>query len=197
MNRIFGGMFDCVKRKKGYFVLLIILSVLAIVLGVIAAVNFDDTLTIDLAHIAYIKFLAGNCGFASMIFGLLLSLVVFFLVIIICHFKTFLMPLGIVFYLYLVYSQAVIFMSIIIIYGIFNCIILAVLLLVYSLLVWAIFLLIMCETLCLTNSSGYFKSCCSPKESKTIIYLICLIVLTLIFSLVLTILKNYVILLIF
>ena len=198
MNRIFGGLFECVKRKKGYFVFLLLLSVLAIVLGVIAAVNFSgETFTIDLSHIAYIKFLGGHCGFASMIFGLILSLLVFFIVILLCHWKTFLLPFGIVFYLYLVYSQAVVFMSIIITYGIFNCIILVMLLLIYSLFVWFVFMLIMCELLCYLNTNNYFKSCFSFGFSKVLIYLIMLILLTLIYSLILIILKNYVILLIF
>lgn len=198
MNVFFGGLFECVKRKKGYFVTLIFLSVVAIVLGVVAAVNFGgEVFVIDLSNIAYIKFLQGDCGFMSMMFGLLLSLLVFFAVVLICHWKSFLLPLGIMFYLYLVYSQAVIFMSIILIYGILNCIILAILLLVYSLLVWSLFLFILCELLCNTNLHGYFKTCFSFRESKVLIYVIGLVVLNLIFSLILTILKNYVILLIF
>lgn len=198
MNKIFGGIFDCLKRKRGYCLILILLSVVAIVLGVVAAVNFGGGIfTIDLSNIAYMRFLKGDSGFASMIFGLLLSLLVFFVVILICHWKPFLVPLGLVFYLYLVYSQAVIFMGIILIYGILNCIILAVLLLVYSVMIWAIFLLILCELLSHVNTVNYFKSCFSTNESKLLIYLIFLIVATLIFSLILTILKNYVILLIF
>lgn len=197
MGHIFGGLFDCVKRKKGYCLFLIFLSVVAIVLGVIAAINFGSVLTIDLSHISYIKFLSGNCSFASMLFGLLLSLIVFFCVILLCHWKKFLLPFAVVFYLYLVYSQAVVFMSIVLIYGIFNCIILAVLLLAYSIMVWTIFLLLMCEFLWLNKSYSYFKTCFSLKESKVLIYLFFLCILVILFSLILTILKNYVILLIF
>ena len=198
MNNVFSGLFDCVKRKKGYFVILIILSVVAVVLGIIAAVNFGGGIfDIDLSNIAYIRFLQDDSSFMSMLFGLLLSLLIFFAIILLCHYKAFLLPLGLLFYLYLVYSQAVIFMSIILIYGILNCIILVVLLFVYSLLVWAFFLFILCEISCFTNIRGYFRACFSLRNSKTIIFLIGLLVLTIIFSIVLTILKNYVILLIF
>jgi hypothetical protein len=198
MNKIFGGMFNSIKRKKGYFIILLLLSVVAVVLGVIAAINFGGGIfDIDLSNIAYIRFLKGNCGFMSMMFGLILSLLVFLVVILICHWKSFLLPLGIVFYLYLVYSQAVIFVGIITIYGFLNCIILAVLLLVYSLLIWSVFLIIMCELSCLVNSHNYFKSCFSIRESNIILFLIFILILTLIFSLILMILKNYVILLIF
>ena len=198
MTISFGGLIDCVKRKKGYFVLLILFSLVAIVLGVIAAINFGGgVFSIDLSNIAYIRFLKGDCGFMSMVFGMILSLLVFFAVCLICHSKSWLLPLGFLFYLYLVYSQAVIFMSIILIYGILNCIILVVLLLVYSLLVWAIFLLFLCETSCCTNQHGYFKTCFSFKESKVLLFLLILVVLTFVFALILSILKNYVILLIF
>lgn len=198
MNINLGGVFECVKRKKGYFVLLILFSLVAIVLGVIAAINFGGgVFSIDLSNIAYIRFLKGDCGFMSMLFGLILSLVVFFIVCVFCHSKSWLLPLGFIFYLYLVYSQAVIFMSIILIYGILNCIILVVLLLVYSLLVWALFLTLLCEISCFTNQHSYFKSCFSFKESRALLFLLGLIVLTFIFALILSILKSYVILLIF
>ena len=120
MSIFFNGLFACVKRKRGYFVILLLLSILAIILGVVAAVNFGGgVFAVDLSNIAYIKFLKKDCGFMSMLFGLILSLMVFFLVIVFCHSKTFLTLLGILFYLYLVYSQAVVFMSIILIYGIY------------------------------------------------------------------------------
>lgn len=198
MNIFLGGLFDCVKRKKGYFIILILLSLLAIILGVVASINFGGGIfTIDLSNIAYIRFLKKEVGFMSMVFGLIISLMVFFIVVIICHSKIFLTPLAILFYLYLVYSQAVVFMSIILIYGILNCIILVVLLLVYTLIIWGLFLLILCEISCFTNSQGYFKTCFSPKESKVIIYLSCLFAVTFIFALILIVLRNYVVLLIF
>ena len=198
MKSFFGGMFDCIKRKRGYFLILILLSIVAVVLGVVAAVNFGGGIfDIDLSNIAYMRFLKGDSGFVSMIFGLMLSLMVFFFVILLCNWKAFLLPLGLLFYLYLVYSQAVIFIGIILIYGILNCIILAVLLLVYSLIIWMIFLLIMCELFDYINAFSYFRTCFTPKQSKIVLYLISMLVVTFIFCLMLLILKNYVILLIF
>ncbi len=194
---IFYGLFDCVKRKKGYFCCLLLLSLLAVVLGVIAAVNFGGgVFAVDLSNIAYIKFLKGG-GFVTMIFGLILSLTVFFLVILICNCKPFLMPLGVLFYLYLVYSQAVILMSIILIYGILNCIILVILLLVYTLIIWAMFLCVLCELSCFCGQTGYFRNCFSFKNSKVMLYVCGLYLLTFIFAMILLILKSYVILLIF
>ena len=198
MNRIFYRFFDCVKRKKGYFILLLMLSIVAIVLGVVAAINFGGgVFSIDLSNIAYIRFLKSESGFMSMVFGLVLSLFMFYVACLICHWKSWLVPLGVVFYLYLVYSQSIVFMSIILIYGFFNCIILSLLLMVYTILIWGLFLVFLCEILCLTNSYDYFRCSCSLTKSNAIWILISLIVLTFIFGIILLILKNYVVLLIF
>ena len=198
MSMFISGLFDCVKRKKGYFIILVLLSLISLVLGVVAAINFGgDVFAVDLSNIAYIQFLKKESGFMSMVIGLFLSLLVFFFVVIVCQCKTFLTPLGILFYLYLVYSQAVVFMSIILIYGILNCIILVVLLLVFTLIVWGLFLLILCDSACHTNEQGYFKTCFSLKESRVLIYLTFLLALTFVFALILMVLRNYVVLLIF
>lgn len=197
MNTYFCGMFDCIKRKKGYFFVLLILSLLAIILGVIAAINFDSALTIDLDHIAYIKFLQGGASFLSMTMGLILSILIFFLLISACHAKPYLIILAVVFYSYLVYSQAVIFMSIVLVYGILNCIILALLLLIYSLFIWTMFLLLCCELSCFCNTHNYFKTCFSWKNCKALVYLCCCLIATLLFAIILSILKNYVLLLVF
>lgn len=193
MSKFFSGFFDCVKRNKGYCLILVLLSVVAIVLGIIAAINMDS---IDLTQIAYIRFLRGS-GFMSMMFGLLLSIFVFFVLICVCNFKAWLVPLAMVFYLYLVYSQTVVFLSIILIYGFFNCVILAVLLLIFSVLTWFLFLLIMCELPSCRHGDNYWKVCFSPRDCKICCYLVLLFALVLIFTIILSILKNYVLLLVF
>ena len=198
MNNLFSKIFESVKIKKGYFILLIFLTIISIVLGVIAAMNFGSGIfTIDLSNISYIKFLKGDTGFMSLIFSMILSLSIFFFAVLICNWKTFLLPLGIVFYLYLVYSQTVIITSVILIYGILNCIILVLLLLVYSVLVWCLFLVLMTELGCVVNENGYFKTCFSVKRSKVLWFLILLSLLTFAFVVVLVVLKNFVVLLIF
>ena len=53
------NLFDCVKRRKGYFLFLIIIGILAIVVGVVGAINLSGH-SIDLSNIAYIKFLKGG-----------------------------------------------------------------------------------------------------------------------------------------
>ena len=195
MNNIFYGLFDCVKKRKGYFLFLLILSVVAIVLGVIGAINLSE-LTIDLSNISYIKFLKGG-GYGAMLFSLLLSLSIFFFAILICHIRPFLLPLGFVFYLYLIYSQTFILINILLIYGIFNCMILFILLIIYYLILWFLFLMLMCELLNLVKINNYFKTCFSLRESKVMVWLTCLIVLSVVFSLILLILEKFVILLIF
>ena len=197
MKLFFSGLFDCVKRKKGFCCFLVLLSLVSIVLGVLAVINFSSSnLTINLSHIAYIRFLAGG-GFASMIFGLIMSLCVFLVAVILFCWKKFLYPLAILFYCYIIYSQTVVMVSIMLIYGVFNAIILLLLLLLYTMCVWFLFLLIMCELMGLNKQANYFKCCFQFKESKILVYILFLIVLCLTFAIILTILKKYVVLLIF
>ena len=198
MTNLFNGLFDCVKKKKGLFVFLLIGVVAAIVLGVITALNFGGgVFEIDLTSISYIKFLKGETGFVSLIFNMILSLTVFLLIIVICSSKKWLCPIAITFYLYLIYSQVVIFLSVILIYGFFNCIIFALLLLIYDIVVWVCFTIIMLELSLICGDSNYFKNCFSCKECKLLIFLTLYVVAIIIFSFTLMILKNYVVLLIY
>ena len=197
MKEFLSGLFESVKRKKGYLLFLVCLSLTAIVLGIIAAVNFGGgEYAVDLSNIAYIRFFQGG-GYISMLFGMILSLLVFLTVIILCCRKTWSTFLGVLCYLYLVYSNTVVFLSIILIYGIFNCIVLLVLLFVYILLVWIIFLLILCELSFIIDKHNYFKNCFNFNKNKILFLLLCLLFITFVFSLILVVLKNYVVLLIF
>lgn len=194
----FSRMFDCVKIKKVYFVFLILLSVIAIVLGVITAINFGGgVFAINIDHISYIKYLKDDCGFGSLIINMVLSLSVFCFIMLFCNYKKFLMPIALIFYFYLIYSQVVIFVSVILVYGFFNCIIFAILLLIYDILIWSVFLLLMLEFSCVCGDYNYVKRCFSFKESKVLIFLAIIIALIIVFSLILMILKSYVVLLIY
>lgn len=191
------SLFEGIRVKKGYFILLCVASLAAIILGVFAGVNFSGgALTINLNNISYIQFLKEECSFVSLIFKMLLGVGIFFLIILLCSSKSFLLPLGILFYLYFVYSQTVIFISLIMIYGFFNCVVLALLLLVYIVLIILVFILAMLEMFGLTNDSCYFK-CCFTNQSKILIFLIMLVLLTIIFAIVIALLKSFVILLVF
>ncbi len=198
MREIINSLFEPIGRKKGYFIFLILLTILAVILGVFASINFSKGfLTIDLGNISYIKFLKGDMGMVSMIFSTLLSLLIFYFIVWACHAKPISAILSVIFYLYLVYSQTVILISLIMIYGFFNCIILAMLLLIYILTCWFIFLLSICHLSCICNAPDYFKCSFDTKQCQFLICLILLVVVTLIFSFTITILKNFIILLVY
>ncbi len=198
MKNLLDDIFGCIRIKKGYFIILILATIVAIVLGVFASINFSSGfLTIDLSNIAYIKFLKGDTGMMSMIFSSLISLMIFFIIIWLCHSKSFLVPISIMFYLYLVYSQTVILVSLVMIYGFFNCVILAMLLLVYILITWLLFVLAMLHMSCNIGEDNFFRSCCDIQKCKFSYIVILIILTTLIFSFVITILKNFVILLVY
>lgn len=186
------------RQKKGLFIFLILFSIVLVILGVVAAINFSGgVLVVDLSNISYIQFLKDECSFFSLMFKLLLSLVIFMIVIFLCGIKTYFFPLGLLFYGYLVYSQTVIFISMILIYGFFNCVIFALLLLIYIIIVCCVFVLFVSEISCYCNSTNYFKTVFNWRSSNVLLYLILTILITLIFCVILTILKSFVLLLVY
>ncbi len=196
MNNLFSSLFDCVRKKTALFILLCITTIAIIVLAVFSAISFNGgVLPIDLSNIAYMKFLMGDSGFAMLIFGNLLSLGLIYGLIILFSCKKYLIPLALIFYLYFVYSQTVVFISILLIYGFFNVLLLLILLLIYLLAEFIIFLLMLTILCTLSNANDYFK-CCFKNKSFLLCTLMLLLVM-LIFSLLLAILKSFIILLIF
>lgn len=196
--RFFNSIFDTLRLKKGYFFFLIILTILSITLGVFAGINISGgILVVDLTNIAYIQFLTGETSFVPMIFKLIFSLFVFFFLIHLCNFKPFLVPLAIIFFAYLVYSQTVVFISIIMLYGFFNCIILSLWLLIYIIITIFIFILLCLELNKFCNCNNYFSQTFNFYNSNVLMLSIILIICTIIFCSILAILKSFVILLVY
>lgn len=195
---IFSYIINLIRDKKGYFIFLLFISVVAIVLGVFAGINVSGgILVVDLSNIAYIQFLTNNCSFVPMIFKLMLSMLIFAMLIHICHIKTFLLPLALTFYMYLVYSQTVVFVSIILLYGFFNCIVLSLLLFIYIIVNIFIFTLICLELNKFCNQNNYFNLTFNIKNSYILIYLIAILIITIIFCSILAIFKSFIILLVY
>lgn len=197
MEKFFSNLFESVRLKKGYFIALILLSLVVIILAVVSAIQLNGSiLPIDLSNITFIRFLRGECGFLFLVTGCILNLIVFYLAIVLCCCKNFLRPLAIVFYLYFVYCQALIFTSIILIYGLLNAFLLLVLLLIYLL---GLFVLLMMIILCLFNLScdGYFSACFNPHECQLLPLSLAILVLTVAFCVIEFLLKSFVLLLVF
>ena len=187
-----------IRQKRVMFVLLLVFTTILVVLGIIASINFSGgVLVVDLSNISYVQFLKDECSFVSLIFKLLLSLFIFLLMICLFGMKTYLLPLCFLFYGYLIYSQTVILMSMILVYGFFNCVIFVLLLLIYVIIISFIFMLIILEISCHGNTNNYLKTLCNWTNSNLWLYLILMVVTTIIFCLVLTILKSFVLLLVY
>lgn len=198
MNVFFGNLFSCCKQKRGYFIFLIIATLVAVILGVwIGLSSSGSWYEIDLGNIVYLKFLKNETSFIYLIFGTILSIGIFFGIILVTSCKWFLVPIAVLFYMYMVYSQAMVFMCIIMFYGFFNCIILSLFLLVYLLALFMLFILAMLEMSLLTNCNDYFSCCFNFKKSCLVIDIILLLTLIVAFSIILLILRSYVILLVY
>lgn len=197
MNFFFENIFSSIKKQKLLFICLIFFSLIMIILGIFSAINFEGgILTIKLDNVLYVKFLKNSCSFVYLIFGTLVAYLLIISVILVCCSQKYLLPISILFYFYFVYSQVVIFTSLILIYGFFNVILLLILLIVYLLTLFFIFMLIICELLSV-NRFNYFKNCFNASQSCFIYLLIAILLLITLFSVILWILKSFIILLIF
>ncbi len=197
MRNFFSNLFENVRLKKGYFITLIVLSVLAIIMAVVSAIQLNGSiLPIDLSNIVFVRFLRGDCGFIFLVVGSVLNLALFYLAIVICCCKNFLRPVAILFYLYFVYCQAMIFTSIILIYGMLNAFLILTLLFVYLICVFAIFIMII---LCLfsLDCNNFWSSCFKPSECQLAALSLAILLLTIVFCIIESILKSFVLLLVF
>ena len=198
MGSFFDRVCQCVWTKKWALILLVILSLVMIGLAVYSASRFEGLeIEINLTNIAIIRFLMGGIGIVATIFLTTLACVVFFFLILLCHCKTWLIPLGWAIYLYYVYCQAVVIVSLIIKYGFLNCVLVVSMLIMFLLVSMAIFLLAILDFLSICRCSTYFSTCFNIRDDNTLIYLIALVVFISLFVLVLSIMKSFMILLIY
>lgn len=196
--RILSNLKDAIARKKALFVCLIILAIICLVLGVFSAISISNGIfDINLDNVAYIKFLRGKIGFATFIFNCFMSVALIWLVMVLCFVKPYTAVLSIIFYLYFVYSQTVIFVSIIMIYGFFNVLIMILLLLILLFAEFAILLIVAIELSCLCNNQNYFGCCFNINKSGLLIYSLILLAIIFVFCLVTLLFKNFVVLLVY
>lgn len=196
--QIFGYFAETIKRKKALFVILLVLTITMIVLSVFSAISISNgSFNIDLNNVPYIKFLQGKSGLPAFIFNCIMVVGLIYISIVVCFAKPYFAWLGVIFYLYFVYSQAVIFVSIIMIYGFFNVIIISILLLLLLLLEFALLMLIILEVCCLCNQPNYFNNCFNFTTSKLLLYTIILLCLVVSFCLITMILRSFVVLLVY
>lgn len=198
MKRIFFAITSAIRLKRNMFILLIILSLISIILGVISAINFDGgVLPIDLTNIVFIRYLKDDCGVFYLFFGSILNLAVFYFMILLCCAKRWLTPLACIIYMYFIFAQTVVLVSIILIYGFFSTLILLMLLLIYLLLEILLLMLLIIAICPLSDCSCYFQQCFSNSNNVVPFITMALIVLAILFCIMLIILRSFVLLLIF
>ncbi len=197
MNNFFNSFFVNLRAKKWLFALIVLLSVLVGVLAVISAIQLNGSvLPLDLSNITFIRYLKGNCGFLFLLLGTLTNLFIFYLIIFLFCSKKFLIPLAILFYLYFVYSQVMIFVSILLIYGLFNSLVLLLFLLIYYLTIFFLLMLLILNLICVCGD-GYFACCFNKNNCNALFITIGIVAVSFVFCVVVTILKAFVILLVY
>lgn len=195
MQNFFYQLFEPIRIKKGFFIFLIISTILMSVLGIISAINLvDASLTLDLTHIAYIKFLKSEIKFLTLTLMLLINLSIFYFATLFCSIKPFSFPMAVLLFLYFVYSQMVVLVSIILTYGFFNSLIFIILLLIFDLILFFIYILALTKLCTILSSNCTF---CDIFCFDVLITFFIIIVLLFVFSLILLFIRNFVILLVY
>ena len=198
MVNIFSRFCETIRRNKALFIVLILATIGISVLAIYSAINFESVaISIEIGNVSFIKFLRGDSGFIGFVFTSLLTSAGFYIIILLCCCKKFLFPVAVLFYLYFVYSQIVIFTSVMVIYGFFNVLILILCLLIFLLFEFFVFILLMLECLSICGTHTYFKDCFNSSVSCVGILSLGLVLLVLMFCLLITILKSFIILLIY
>ena len=198
MDKIFFRIKENINRCKFLFTILLVGTLAVSILGIYAGITFESAaLSLDMGNVSFIKFLCGNSGFVGFIFSSFISILVIYAIIILACCKKFTYPIALLFYFYFVYSQMVIFICLITIYGFFNVLILAICVLVFFIFEFLLLALILLDLWCISNSFEYFKCCYNPNYSNVVWLSLILALVVLIFCLTITILKSFVILLIF
>ena len=167
--------------------------VVSLILGIVGGIQINKSMfPQDFSNVSYVKFLKGSSGFAGFFFTSLFTVLLFTAIIYVCGCKIFLIPIGVLFFMYFVYTQTVTIISISIEFGFFNTIILVVFLIIISLIYFAILLLITIQC-CDCMGTMYFRT--ALKNIFPLIIILSLIVL--INVLFLMTLKNFVIILVY
>lgn len=192
-NTFFNNVSNACKRHKFLTTGLIIGLIVAMILGIVGGIQINNSMfPQDFSNVSYVKFLKGSSGFVGFFFTSLFTILIFVSIILITSCKKFLLPIGILFFMYFVYTQTVTIISICTEFGFFNTIILVVYLIIISLIYFAILLLITVQC-CDCVGAMYFRL-----ALKNILPLIVsLVLIVLINVLFLMTLKNFVIILVY
>ena len=183
-----------IKRHRPFTCFILILIGMCIFCAVLAGIKFNNSsLLISFSNVTIVKFLRGSSGFGGMLFSNILTISIFSAIIILSCCKKYTISIGVFFYGYYIYAQALTLIAFMLEYGIINTMVIALCLMLGMIV--TIFLMLELFLICmeLQNSHFYLKSClnsCLP-------ILICLLLVLISQSLIFFVLRNYVIVLVY
>lgn len=194
VSKIFDYPFTACKKHKLLVISLIIATVVMIVIAIVSGIQLNKSMfPQDFSNISYVKFLKGKGGFVSFMFSTLFSTSIFIVVIWISSVKRYLIPIGLLFYLYYVYSQTITIVSVMLDFGFFNTIIVIVYLIIITFIYFFLFILLIACTADCAGEMKFFSI-----SFRVIVPILIMFVVTIIFSaIILLSLKNFVIVLVY
>lgn len=193
-SMVFGGSMLACKRHKVLMFFVVAMIIVCIILGVFSGIKINHSLfPQDFSNVVYIKFLKGSTGFSGFLFSQIFTLIFFMAIILLCSITVWLIPIGLLFLLYFVYSQTVTIISISMEFGFFNTLILLVILIAVTFCYFILFCLIF--MLCVDNCGApkYLSNCTCDVLP---IVLVCLAVV-LINTIILLMMRKFVFILVY
>ena len=194
VSKIFDYPFALCRKHKLLIVSLIISTIIMIVIAVVSGIKLNKSMfPQNFSNVSYIKFLKGSSGFVSFMFSTLFANAIFITVIWLSCIRPYLIPIGLLFYLYYVYAQTVTIISVMLDFGFFNTIIVIIFLILISFVYFFLYLLLI---ICSVDCTADIKYC--SLSFRLILPLIIMFIISIIFSAILLLsLKNFVIILVY
>lgn len=193
-GRLIYSFFEPIKLHKNFSIIMIVCAGISLAVGVYSGIYFNNgSILVNFSNVYYVKYLSGSSGFASLFFSTFFTLLLFSLIIVLTGGKKYLMPIGIIFYLYFVYVQFTTITSIMLVYGVLNTLLVAILLIVNTLLYVLLMLIILVLCLEEQRNNCYFQNIWKVVLPVAVLLCVCCFV----GSLSVLILKNFIIILVY
>lgn len=192
--------FNCISAHKTFAIILFFLCAVAIFAGVISAIRFSSgILPINFSNVVFINFLKSKSSWMWLMICGLFTCLLFSVLFILFFANKFTGIFAIIFLLYYLYARILTLVSMLIIYGFINTFILFLVLLLFTLAYCVLYVFIMLalkETRC--SCSNYFKNCFNMSKTNIVLpFILILLLVSFLESVMIGILKTFVIILVF
>lgn len=192
------GFSDIYGRHKTWIIFLSFLCLIALLTGILSSIKFyNGVLPVSFSNIAFINYLKDKTNFVMMFISNFFATGLFVFVVVVCFVNIYCRFFGVLFFMYFVYARILTLISMMLIYGVLNTLIIVLCMLAFAFcyIVLFLFLTSNCLDIC-SAGGGYFRNCFN-RNFFTLNFLVVFGVCVFFESIVIGILKNFVVILIY